>query len=146
MEPSAAGIPTDDQVRRLLYWSVMTPDARAAAAVTIVLSLGLSLSIVRQLRWSYVRRKGTQLQIRSQRDSGEVVPITELLCRQLWNIGLRGPSERIFAKPDPTSLSLDALFQGLLVSASLSSYQWNDFVQWSNRQSATTKIQVATRV
>jgi integrase len=137
-------VPSDDEVRRLLRASVTTGDARSAAAVTILLSLGLRLSVVRQLRWSYVRQKGTQLQTRSKRYSDEIVPITRLLSRQLLAIGPKGTLERIFAKPSPESLSLDALFSAILVRTGLPGYHWNDFVEWSGRQSMTTKLQVAT--
>jgi integrase len=112
-------VPTDDEVRRLLRASVATSDSRSAAAVTMLLSLGLRLSVVRQLRWSYVRQKGTQLQTRSKRYSDEIVPITRSLSRQLLAIGPKGALERIFAKPSAESLSLDALFSSILISAGL---------------------------
>jgi hypothetical protein len=103
------------------------------------------LSVVRQLRWSYVRQKGTQLQTRSQRYSDEIVPITRLLSRQLLaGGGPKGALERIFAKPRPESLSLDVLFSSILISAGLYGFHWNDFVEWSSRQSMATKLEVAT--
>jgi hypothetical protein len=100
--------------------------------------------VVRQLRWANVRQKGTQLQTRSKRISNETVPITRLLTRQLLAIGVRGPRERIFAKPTPASPSLDDLFTMTLVIANLTSYRWNDFVLWSDQQSPMTRLQVAT--
>jgi integrase len=144
MNPTMRTTPSDDEVRRLLRASVATSDARSAAAVTILLSLGLRLSVVRQLRWSYVRQKGTQLQTRSKRHSDGIVPITRLLCRQLLAIGPKSALERIFAKPRPESLSLDALFSAILLKAGLSGYHWDDFVEWSGRQSTATKLAVAT--
>lgn len=137
-------IPSDQEVIRLLHSSVHLREPRVAAAVTMLLSLGLGQDLVRQLRWLHVQKSGSQLQIGAQRRGAGIVPITRLLRQQLVAIGIRQPTDRIFTKPSPAALSLDALFKTALLDAGLSRYRWHDFLRWSDRQSTATKLQVAT--
>jgi hypothetical protein len=137
-------IPTDNDVRRLLSGARFTPDPRAIAAVTTMLSLGLSLSVVRQLRWHCLDIKSQTLRTHSMRFGTLSATITKLLICQLLAIPRSGSSCRIFAKYNSESPSIDLLLRRTLVSSGLSMYHWNDFVRWSCLQTDATRLSVAT--
>ena len=133
--------PTDDEVRKLLSGARFTPDPRALAAVTLLLSLGVSLNVVRQLRWHCLDVKSQTLRTRVGTNP---VTITKLLTHQLLSIPRSGWSGRIFAKYKPQSPSIDLLLQRTLISSGLSMYRWSDFVRWSTLQTAAVRLSVAT--
>jgi integrase len=144
MESSPDPIPTDDDVRRLLSGARFTPDPRALAAVTLLLSLGLSLGVVRQLRWHCLDIKSQTLRTRSSRVGTNPVTITKLLIRQLLAIPHSNSSDRIFGKYRTESPSIDLLLRRTLISSGLSMYRWSDFVRWSGLQTAAIRLSVAT--
>jgi integrase len=144
MESTLGPIPIDNDVRRLLSGARSTPDPRAIAAVTMMLSSGLSLNVVRQLRWNCLDIKSQTLRTRSCKIGTEVVTITKLLVRQLLAIPRSGQTGRIFAKHSPESPSIDLLLRRTLISSGLSMYGWIDFVRWSRVQTPATRLSVAT--
>jgi integrase len=130
MEHFLGPIPTDNEVRRLLSGARFTPDPRALAAVTILLSLGVDLGVVRQLRWHCLDIKSRTL--RTSRVGTAPVSITNLLIRQL------------FGKYKTKSPSIDLLLKRTLISSGLSIYRCNDFVRWSRKQTPAIRLSVAT--
>jgi integrase len=142
MEHFLGPIPTDNDVRRLLSGARSTPDPRALAAVTILLSLGVDLGVIRQLRWRCLDIKSRTL--RTSRVGTAPVSITNLLIRQLLAIPRANPSGRIFAKYRAESPSIDLLLNKTLASSGLSMYRWTHFVRWSRLQTAAVRLSVAT--
>ena len=142
MEHFLGPIPTDNEVPRLLSGARFTPDPRALAAVTILLSLGVDLGVVRQLRWRCLDIKSRTL--RTSRVGTAPVSITNLLIRQLLAIPRSNSSGRIFGKYRPESPSIDLLLKRTLSSSGLSIYRWNDFVRWSRKQTPAIRLSVAT--
>jgi integrase len=142
MEHFLGPIPTDNEVRRLLSGARFTPDPRALAAVTILLSLGVDLGVVRQLRWHCLDIKSRTL--RTSRVGTAPVSITNLLIRQLFAIPRSNSSGRIFGKYKTKSPSIDLLLKRTLISSGLSIYRCNDFVRWSRKQTPAIRLSVAT--
>lgn len=144
MEYALGRIPTDNDVRRLLSGARYTPDPRALAAVTLTLSLGLSLALIRQLRWSSLNLPSLTLQTRSSRVGTRPLSITKLLIHQLLAIPRLNSSGRIFGKYRTQSPSIDLLLSKTIASSGLSMYRWDDFIRWSNQQTPAIRLAVAT--
>lgn len=135
-------LPPDDAVRKLLPASRACPDARSAAAMSLILSVGTSVGNLTQMRWADLDFETSTLTVRVNGKTRNV-KMTPYLCRQLRAIP-RSSGTRVFGRSDPSKPRLGPLIQTLLNSSGLGAYKAVDFVLWSERQSPSTRLRIVT--
>lgn len=137
-------LPPANSVKTVLRVSRLIDDPRAAAAVSLMLSLAFTFSDLRRLLWSEVDLQALSVVARDSKKRPSTRDITRFLAQQLRAVQNLAKHKTVFAKPTPSSPTLAQLLRSTLDRAGLTGYAPLDLARWSRQQSQAVRLQVAT--